>query len=163
MHSCTEKVEACAHLARSCRNQCDDEWRQDRSDVLAHHEVGHIVELRRLAIDDHEPRAVPFGDQWKSGGRPDDQRRPDRQEQIAVERELLGTAHLALGHRLPERNGRGLDISTAVRAIGRATRLRRMNALLHPRQFVPRRTRGTARSCCCRAARSTSSAEIPEP
>ena len=86
----------------------------------AHDEIGDVVELGRLAIDDDEPRAVALGHQRKAGRRPDHQRRADGEEEIAGERQLLGAAHGGLRHGLAERDGRGLDVAAAVRAIGRA-------------------------------------------
>jgi hypothetical protein len=51
-----------------------DERLENRPDVVPNHQIGNIVEFRRLAIDDCEPRPVALGHQRKSGGRPHDQR-----------------------------------------------------------------------------------------
>src|ERR1700739_809251 len=97
-----------------------DERLQNRADVLTHDEIGRGVEIGWLAIDDDETRAVALGHQRKAGCRPNLQRRTDRQEQIATERQLFGAPHGRLWHRLAERNGRRLDKAAAAWAIGRA-------------------------------------------
>src|SRR6266571_5115328 len=50
------------------------------TDVLAHDEVRHVVEFGRLAIDDHQSRAVPLGEHGKPGRRPHHERGTDGEE-----------------------------------------------------------------------------------
>jgi len=71
-------------------------------DVLADHEIGNIIEIGRLAIDNHQMRAISFCHQRKSGCGPHDQRGANRQEEVAAEREFLRATHGALRHRLSE-------------------------------------------------------------
>src|SRR5580692_6067979 len=95
-----------------------DEGFEHRSDVLTHDKVGNVVELGRLAIDDDKLGAVALRHQRKAGRRPDQERRADRQKQIAMKRKVLGALHCGIGHGLTERNGCGLDIAAAARAVG---------------------------------------------
>src|SRR5712671_5503074 len=60
-----------------------DESRKDRSDVLADHQVGNVVEFRCVAIEDDQSGAVALGHQRKAGGRPHHQRGADGKEEIA--------------------------------------------------------------------------------
>src|SRR5205807_10652757 len=104
------------------------------TDVLAHDEVRHVIEFRRVAIDNRQLRAVALGHEGKSGRRPHHEGRSDRQEQVAGRRQVFGAAHGGFRHGLAERDGRRLYISAAA-AVGRATaRLRQ--ALAHPGQVV---------------------------
>src|SRR5580692_6859217 len=114
MQQWNKSVTACVKVA-----SMHDEGLQHRADVLTHHEVGNIVELGRFAIDDCELRAVALRHQWKAGRRPDQERRADRQKQIAMKRKVLGTLHGGIGHRLTERYGGGLDVAAAA-AVRRA-------------------------------------------
>ena len=114
----------------------DDEGGQHRSNVIADDKVGNFVEFGRFAIDNHQTSAVSFGQQGKSGGRPDHQGRTDCEKKITVKRELLGAAHFPFRHCLPEGDCRCLDVSTAIRAIGR-TLICICELLSHPRQFEP--------------------------
>ena len=54
---------------------------------------------------------------------------PIGEEKIARQRQLLGAPHRLLGHRLSERHRRGLDVTAAVRAIGRLAADARRTAL----------------------------------
>ena len=69
-----------------------DEGTQGFPDVMADHEVGDIILIGRLAIDDHELCAAILCHQGKTGGRPHHQRRADRQKQVAMLRELEALA-----------------------------------------------------------------------
>ena len=55
------------------------------------HEIGDFVELRLVPVDDDEARSVAFGGQRKARRRPNHQRRTDRQEEIALLGQFLGT------------------------------------------------------------------------
>jgi hypothetical protein len=77
-------------------------------------EVGDPVEFRRVAIEDHEARALAFREDRKGGCGIHDQRRSDGQEEIAGFRELPGMPHCRLGHGLTERDrGRFHDPSAS--------------------------------------------------
>ena len=88
MQQWNKSVTACVKVA-SMR----DEGLEHRADVLTHDKVGNIVELGRLAIDDRKLRAVALGQQRKAGRRPNQERRTDRQKQIAMKRKI-GRAHV---------------------------------------------------------------------
>ena len=47
-----------------------DEGCKDGTNVLAHHEIRHVVELGRIAVDDREPRAIALRHERKAGRRP---------------------------------------------------------------------------------------------
>src|SRR3954452_19804783 len=61
-----------------------DERTQSFPDVVVDHQVGEVVLLGRLVIDDHEPGAAVFGQHRKACGRPDHQRRSDGEKQVAM-------------------------------------------------------------------------------
>jgi len=46
-------------------------------DVMADHKISHFVLFSRLVIDDDKMRSCIFRHQWKTGCRPDNQRRAD--------------------------------------------------------------------------------------
>ena len=48
----------------------DDKARQDRADVGMNHEIGEIVEVRRLAIEDDQFGTVALGHQREAGRGP---------------------------------------------------------------------------------------------
>ena len=79
-----------------------DERRQHVADVMVHDQVGDVLELGRIAVDDDEARAVAFGHQRETGGRPDDQLGTNRDEKIARFCKLLRPTHGDVGHRLAE-------------------------------------------------------------
>src|SRR6202166_2908910 len=114
MQQWNKSVTACVKVA-----SMHDEGLEHRADVLTHHKVGNIVELGRLAIDDRKLRAVALRHQGKAGRRPDQERRADRQKQIAMKRKVLGALHCGIGHGLTERYGGGLDVA-ATAAVRRA-------------------------------------------
>src|ERR1019366_133879 len=88
-------------------------------DVVPDHQIGNIVLFGRLVVDDHQSGAAVLGQHWKPGGWPDHQRRSDRKEQVAMLGQLGGAAHRVFRHRLPERDGGGLDRLVADGAVGR--------------------------------------------
>ena len=49
-----------------------EERLQHVADIVVHNEVGLAVEVGRLAIEDHQTRAVSFGQSGKSRGGPND-------------------------------------------------------------------------------------------
>src|SRR6202040_2067480 len=114
MQQWNKSVTACVKVA-----SMHDERLQHRADVLTHHKVGNVVELGRLAVDDHKLGAVALRHQRESGRRPDQERRTDRQKQIAMKRKVLGALHGGIGPRLTERYGGGLDVAAAA-TVGRA-------------------------------------------
>ena len=121
---------------------------------LADDEIGDVVELGRLAVEDDEPRAVAS---WpcsgKSGRRPDHERRADREKQIAGQRQRFGAPHRRLRHRLAEGDRRRLDVAAAVRAVRRLP-VRPSKSFRDPaRARSAGRNRGRSRRWCCRAAR----------
>ena len=70
---------ACAQ--RSARESINgDEGREGVADVATDDKVCDVVEIGRLAVDDHQRRAVALGHQRKPGRRPDHQRGADGQE-----------------------------------------------------------------------------------
>src|SRR6202023_3364626 len=125
MQQWNKSVTACVKVA-----SMHDEGLQHRADVLTHHEVGNFVELGRLTIDDRELGAVALRHQREYGRRPDQERRPDRQKQIAMKRKVLGALHCGIGHGLTERYGGGLDVA-ATAAVRRAA-VRRIHPLPYP-------------------------------
>src|SRR6202035_1165519 len=131
MQQWNKSVTACVKVA-----SMHDEGLEHRADVLTHHKVGNIVELGRLAIDDHKLRAIALRRQRKAGCRPDQERRTDRQKQIAMKRKVLGALHCGIGHGLTKGNGRGLDVAAAA-AVGR-TAIRCIHPLPHPGELVAR-------------------------
>src|SRR5262249_37898847 len=60
-----------------------NEGREHGTDVFAHDEVGDVVELGRISVDNCKPRAIALRHEGESGRRPHDQGRSDRHEQIA--------------------------------------------------------------------------------
>src|ERR1700719_2611486 len=131
MQQWNKSVTACVKVA-----SMHDEGLQHRADVLTHHEVGNFVELGRLTIDDRKLGAVALRHQREYGRRPDQERRPDRQKQIAMKRKVLGALHCGIGHGLTERYGGGLDVA-ATAAVRRAA-VRRIHPLPHPGKLVAR-------------------------
>ena len=79
-----------------------DEGSERLSDVLTDNKIGDVVEIGRLAVDNHESCAVSLRMQWKPGGRPHHQRGSDRDEEVASGTQLLRSLHFALRHRLPK-------------------------------------------------------------
>ena len=71
-------------------------------------QVGVVVLIGRLAVDDDELRAVALGHLGKAGRRIDDERAAEHDEQIAGQRLLLGAQHRHFRHRLTEGDRRGL-------------------------------------------------------
>lgn len=59
---------------------------QDRCDVAAGDKIGDSVERRGIAIDDHEPRPVPFRQTRQLRCGTDDERGANGQKQIAGQR-----------------------------------------------------------------------------
>src|SRR6202035_2159202 len=131
MQHWNKSVTACVKVA-----SMHDEGLQHRADVLTHHKVGNFVELGRLTIDDRKLCAVALRNQRESGRRPDQERRADRQKQIAMKRKVLGALHCGIGHGLTERYGGGLDEAAAA-AVGR-TAVRCVHPLPHPGEIVAR-------------------------
>src|SRR5580765_1683784 len=113
-----------------------DEGREHVADVMIDDQIGYLVELGRVAIDNDKASAVALGDQREAGGWPDDQRRPDRDEKIARLCKLLRPAHRHVGHRLTERYRRRLDEAAAVRTVGRAT-VGAVHPAPHPGKLIP--------------------------
>src|SRR3954453_15095339 len=60
------------------------EWTQGFPDIVADHQVGEVVLLGRLVIDDHQPGAAVFGQHGKARGRPYQQRGTDGEKQVAM-------------------------------------------------------------------------------
>src|SRR5580693_2981432 len=65
MQQWNKSVTACVKVA-----SMHDEGFQHRADVLAHDDVGDVIELGRLTIDDDKPRTVALRQQRESGRRP---------------------------------------------------------------------------------------------
>src|SRR5271156_4415941 len=83
MQQCDKSVIACAQSRRAAHEltqSMNDQRCEHRANVLTHNEIGNGVKLGRFAIDDDETRAMTFGQQRKSRGRPNNKRRTDRQE-----------------------------------------------------------------------------------
>src|SRR6202030_2807745 len=131
MQQWNKSVTACVKVA-----SMHDEGLQHRADILTHDEIGNVVELGRLAVDDGKLCAVALRQQRKAGRRPDQKRRSDRQKQIAMKRKVLGALHCGIGHGLTERYGRGLDVAAA--AAVRRTAVRCIHALPHPGELIAR-------------------------
>src|SRR3984885_13505807 len=131
MQQWNKSVTACVKV-----ESMHDEGLQHRADVLTHHKVGNVVELGRLAVDDHKFCAVALCHQWKAARGPDQERRADRQKQIAMKRKVLGALHCGIGHGLTERYGGGLDVAAA--AAVRRTAVARIHPLPHPGELIAR-------------------------
>src|SRR5258708_7110795 len=82
--------------------------REERTDLVVEDDVGEGVMRRRLAIDDGEPGPALLDEHGKAGGRIDDERRAEDDEEIAVEGRRLGARHGVPRHRLAQRNRRRL-------------------------------------------------------
>src|ERR1700755_3297254 len=111
-----------------------DERSKRLADVVTDHQIGDVVLLGGLVVDDDQLGATVLGHHWKAGGRPHHQRRSDRDEEIAMLRQFGGAAHLVFRHRLAKGNGRGLDRLVANCAVRRPTYC--IEALFDPRQIV---------------------------
>src|SRR5260370_33966231 len=92
-------------------------------DVVADDEIGNIVLIGGLVVDNHQFGAAVLGQHRKAGSRPDHQRRSDRKEQLTMLGKFRRAAHGVVRHRLTERDGRGLHRLGADRAVWRATGL----------------------------------------
>src|SRR5262249_29524249 len=105
-----------------------------RADFGVHREVGQLVLLGRLTVDDDEARAVVFGQDWETGSRVDHQRAAEHDKQVCRQGQLVRPFHGSLWHGLPERDGCGLDHAAA----GCAERQPFVDRedLLHPIEFV---------------------------
>src|ERR1700738_2471920 len=99
------------------------EWPKRLPDIMPDHQIGDIILVGGLVVDDHEPGAAVFRHQGKAGGRPYHKRGSDRDEQVAGLREFGGASHRIFRHRLPERDGGRLDRLAADGAIGRGAGL----------------------------------------
>src|SRR5436305_9734376 len=86
-------------------------------DILADYQIGNVVLLGRLIVDDHQSGAAVFRHQRKAGGRPDHKGRSDRKKEVAMLGKFGGPTHRVIGHRLAERDGGGLDRFVAHHAI----------------------------------------------
>ena len=90
------------------------------ADVLTHDEIGDVVEVGRLAIDDDKRAPLRFA----SSGNPAAGQTTSEEPIARKDRSRASSSsarRIALvRHRLPERDGRGLDVAAAVRAIRRA-------------------------------------------
>jgi hypothetical protein len=80
------------------RESVDDERAESVADVIADDQISQIIEFGWLAIDNDESRTVPFGHQGESRRRPNDERRPYREKQIAILAQLLGSFHCFRRH-----------------------------------------------------------------
>ena len=72
----------------------------------------------RLMITSRAPLRFAINGKPAAGHTTSDE--PIDQEEIAVTGQLLGAPHRAFGHRLAERDRRGLDIAAAIGAVRRA-------------------------------------------
>ncbi len=106
-----------------------------RADVETQNEIGKIVLIGRLIVEDHEACADVLGKHRKPGRGPDHQRGADRDQQIATCCQRLGATHRDFRHRLAERDRRGLDRIVAGRA-GRRDAARGVELLPHPVDLV---------------------------
>jgi len=61
-----------------------DEGSERVADVIAYHQIGEIIEVGRLTIDDDKSRAGSLRRQRKSCRWPHNQRRPDSDEKAAI-------------------------------------------------------------------------------
>src|SRR5215216_1653263 len=87
-------------------------------DVETDYQIGGVVLFGRFVIDNDQLRAAVPGHQRKTCGGPNDQRRSDRQEQVALLSQFSGAAHCVFRHRLSERDRRGLHRILAEGAVG---------------------------------------------
>ncbi len=101
-------------------------WRITRS-ATSSCSVGSLLMITSLA-----PQFLRH--QRKTCGRPNDERRSDGQEQIAVLRQFGGAAHLIFRHRLSERDRRGLHRLLAGGAVGGAAAF--FEARLYPGKII---------------------------
>ena len=103
-------------------------------DIVPDDQIGDVILLGRFVVDNHQFGAAVLGHHRKAGGRPDHQRRSDRDKQVAMLGKFSGAAHRVFRHRLPERNGGGLYRLVADGAVGRAATC--IEALLDPAKIV---------------------------
>ena len=83
------------------------------------HQVGDVVEIGRVSVQNDEACAALLGEDGKTRSRVDDEGRPDGDEEVGRDGRLFRGAHRRFGHRLPERNGGGFDEPAALGASGR--------------------------------------------
>src|SRR5260370_31022831 len=102
-------------------------------DVVADHEIGKLVLLGGLVVDNDQLGAAVLGQHRKTCGRPDHQRRSDRKEQVAMLGALRGAAHGLIRHRLPERDGGGF---VRLLADGSSWRAPSFQTLFNPRPIL---------------------------
>ena len=62
----------------------DNEGVEGVADVVANDQIGEIIKLGGLTIDDDKRRAIALGHKRKTCGRPHHQRRADREKQVAT-------------------------------------------------------------------------------
>src|SRR5882672_5923511 len=118
-------------------NQLDISFRRTAPgfpDIVPDHQISDFILFGGFVVDDHQSGAAIFGQHWKSGGRPDHQRRPDRNKQVAMLGKLGGAAHRVFRHRLTERDGGGLHRLVADGAVGCTACC--VEALPDPRKIV---------------------------
>jgi len=99
---------------RRCVSSVGDEGFERLGDVGANDEIGHVVEIGRLAVENHKARSAPLGEQWKTRCRPNDQRRADGEKEIAGAGKRFGAPHGRFWHRLAKRDCCGFDVAAAI-------------------------------------------------
>ena len=105
------------------------------ADVIAHDQIGNIVEFRRLAIDDDERCAVSLGHQRETRRRPHHQRRADGEKQITSFWSIPRRVRIASAGICWPNEIVAVLMWPPHRAIGRAL-ARSIEFFLDPRQFV---------------------------
>src|ERR1700676_2059345 len=96
-------------IGPSVRSVHPDRGAERVADALVKQQIGDPIEPGRFAVDDRQGRAIALCQLGKPGRRIDHQRGAEHDEQISRQGRDLGAAHLALRHRLAERDRRGLD------------------------------------------------------
>jgi len=61
--------------------------------VCANDEIGHVIEIGRLAVENDKARPAALGQQWKTGCRPNDKDEPDGEKEIAALESGFGAPH----------------------------------------------------------------------
>src|SRR5262249_8761308 len=95
-----------------------DEGFKRLPDVRANDEIGHVVEIGRVAVEKNKARPTPLRQQRKTRCRPYHQRRADSEKQIAGARKRFGALHGRFRHGLTKRDCCGLDVAAAIVAVG---------------------------------------------
>src|SRR5262249_47265889 len=104
----------CSHTRWNSRSMSvGDEGFERPPDVRADDEIGQIVEIGRVAVENDKACPAALSQKWNPRCRPHHKRRADRQKQIAGAGKRFGATHGRLRHRLAKRDRRCFDVAAA--------------------------------------------------